>query len=384
MVNLKKTSMSIKNILLLITVFCCAIPVFSQTKKSAEASSRCTQSLSLAEDQYKAGILQGIPERLNSCLRGSNFSKEETIRAYKLLTLVYIFDDNEKLADDNMVQLLKADPEHAYDIIADPAEFIFLYNKYRTKPIFRVGVTASNSITSTNVIRSFTSNPVSKETKSYSTGTGIGVAVSIEKEFFDYFEAVFSVGYFNKQFSYIQSDFGFETDPSPNDNPSRGFSVLESQNWLDANAGVRAYYPVGNFIPYVYLGGAVNYLQSASENGTRGAVSTSNIDLVKTQNREQLNFSLVYGAGLKIRQKVNFVNLEVKYMNGLTNVVQGDNRYPVIESFDANVVNSIEDQKQDRLYSVGIVDDNFSVNTLFFSIGYIKSFYNPKKLNGYR
>jgi hypothetical protein len=85
----------------------------------------------------------------------------------------------EKLADDNMVQLLKADPEHAYDIIADPAEFIFLYNKFRTKPIFRVGVTVSNSITSTNVIRSFNSNPILKDTKSYATGTGIGVAVCI-------------------------------------------------------------------------------------------------------------------------------------------------------------------------------------------------------------
>lgn len=376
--------MNLIKTLYVLAVLCSAFPVFSQTNRSLEASSRCTQNLSLAEDQYKAGILQGIPDRLNSCLRAGNFSKEETIRAYKLLTLVYIFDDNEKLADDNMVQLLKADPEHAYDIIADPAEFIFLYNKYRTKPIFRIGVTFSNSITSANVIRSFNSNPVNRETKSYATGTGLGAAISIEKEFFNYFEGVFSVGYFNKQFSYTQSDFGFETDPSPNDNPSRGFSVLESQNWLDANVGVRAFYPLGNFRPYVYLGGAVNYLQSAAETGTRGAVSTSNINLVETENREQLNFSLVYGAGVKIKQKVNFVNFEVRYMNGLTNVVQGDNRFPLPQSFQANTINDIEDQRQNRLYSVGIVDDNFSVNSLFFSIGYIKSFYNPKKLNGYR
>ena len=39
----------------------------------------------------------GIPERIQGCLTNEGFSKEEEIRALKLLTLVYIFTDNDAM-----------------------------------------------------------------------------------------------------------------------------------------------------------------------------------------------------------------------------------------------------------------------------------------------
>ncbi len=73
--------------------------------------------------------------RQNDCL-----SKEEKIRARKLLTKVYIFLDEEAKAEIAMVGLLKADPEHNLDQQLDPKELFFLMDHFRTDPIFRIAI----------------------------------------------------------------------------------------------------------------------------------------------------------------------------------------------------------------------------------------------------
>ena len=56
------------------------------------AQDQCAVALSEAEDKYDQGRLYEIPEILESCLE-YGFSKEEKIRAYRLLTLSYLFLD---------------------------------------------------------------------------------------------------------------------------------------------------------------------------------------------------------------------------------------------------------------------------------------------------
>src|SRR5690606_22162750 len=73
-------------------------------------------------------------------LENRQFSDEERVRALKLLTLVHIFSDQEALAEQSMIRLLRADPEHILDPLVDPAELFFLYQQFRTAPIFRIGV----------------------------------------------------------------------------------------------------------------------------------------------------------------------------------------------------------------------------------------------------
>lgn len=349
----------------------------------AAQSSNCTQNLNQAEDRYTAGLLQGIPGLLDACLRRGEFSKEETIRAHKLLTLVYIFNDDEQRAEESMINLLKADPEHAYDPVLDPAEFIFLYNKFRTKPIFRVGLRAVGNLSEANVVTAFNTNSLANtETKTYQQEIGFGAELSVEREFLQYFEGVVSIGYHRRAFSYAQSEFGFEQAPSPADNAAEGVSqVIENQNWLDGTAMIRAFYPLGKFYPYVFGGLSSNYLLSTSEQATRGAVTTDGIDLVATGNREQVNLSALGGVGLKYKVGVDFINLEVRYVSGMTSVVVPGQRYPVVPAYgDAENVGTTNIQQQDRLFSAGIVDDDFGINSIMFSLGYVKSFYNPKKI----
>lgn len=367
------------------------IGFFINAAKAQDAqSARCIQNLNQAEDRYAAGNLQGIGNLLNSCLAGDVYSKEEKIRAYKLLTLVAIFNDNEALAEENMINLLKADPEHEYDRILDPAEFIALYNKFRIQPIFRVGVKFGANLSETNVIASYNSNNVVSEPKSYEQNLGFGGELSVEREFLRYFEGVASVGYHRRSFSWKQSPFGFEAAPTENLNPapSDGASLVqENQNWLDANLAIRAFYRFGKFYPYLYGGLGFNYLLSNIELAERGAVSTgSDVDLVVTGNRNQLNYSAFGGAGVKYRMGVDFLTLEFRYVNGLTDIVNSANRYPVPSTFESEIGNntSINNQRQDRLFKTGVVDDNFGVNSLMISLGFVKSIHSPKKLSAYQ
>jgi hypothetical protein len=338
------------------------IGFFISTARAQDAqSARCIQNLNQAEDRYAAGNLQGIDNLLNGCLAGDSYSKAEKIRAYKLLTLVAIFNDNEPLAEENMINLLKADPEHEYDRILDPAEFISLYNKFRIQPIFRVGIKFGANLSETNLIASYNSDNITSDPKTYAQELGFGGELSVEREFLKYFEGVGSIGYHRRSFSWAQSPFGDDrTVDIPQDEPqyADGASLVqENQNWLEA--------------------------------ADRGAVSTgANVDLVVTGNRNQLNYSAFGGLGLKYRVGVDFITLEFRYVNGLTDVVNSKNRYPIPRTFEAEPPNTnntlINNQRQDRLFKTGVVDDNFGVNSLMISLGFVKSIHSPKKLSAYQ
>ncbi|MEQ9300061.1 MAG: hypothetical protein RIF33_15925 [Cyclobacteriaceae bacterium] len=362
------------------------IGLFISSVQAQDAeNARCIQNLNQAEDRYAAGNLQGIGNLLNGCIAADNYSKAEKIRAYKLLTLVAIFNDNELLAEENMVNLLKTDPEHEYDRILDPAEFISLYNKFRIQPIFRVGIKFGANLSETNVIASYNTDNTFSDPKTYSQELGFGGEISVEREFFKYFEGVGSIGYHRRSFSWSQSPFGFE---GAADNAADGASLVqENQNWLDGNLAVRAFYRFNKLYPYVFGGIGFNYLLSNAETAERGAVSTgANVDLVETGNRNQLNYSAFGGLGLKYRIGVDFMTLEFRYINGLTDIVDSKNRYPIPTTFESEVGNNttINNQRQDRLFKTGVVDDNFGINSLMVSIGFVKSIHSPKKLSAYQ
>lgn len=369
------------------------IGLFISSVQAQDAeNARCIQNLNQAEDRYAAGNLQGIGNLLNGCIAADNYSKAEKIRAYKLLTLVAIFNDNELLAEENMVNLLKADPEHEYDRILDPAEFISLYNKFRIQPIFRVGIKVGANLSETNVIASYNTDNGFSDPKAYSQELGIGGEISVEREFFKYFEGVGSIGYHRRSFSWTQDPFGFEGNEVTQQDeaqPSDGASLVqENQNWLDGNLAVRAFYRFNKLYPYVFGGIGFNYLLSNAEIAERGAVSTgANVDLVETGNRNQLNYSAFGGVGLKYRVGVDFMTLEFRYINGLTDIVDSKNRYPIPSTFESleNPNNTtVNNQRQDRLFKTGVVDDNFGVNSLMISLGFVKSIHSPKKLSAYQ
>jgi len=120
----------IKNILFLIFAFFFI---------SLSAQEDCLKSFQTARQLYDQGMIDDIHEILAPCIE-SGFTRTQKIEAYKLIILAYLFDDNQYAAERNMLEFLKKYPE--YEVMPnDPVEFVYLFESYKTKAIFSMGVT---------------------------------------------------------------------------------------------------------------------------------------------------------------------------------------------------------------------------------------------------
>ena len=94
----------------------------------------CTQSLRNAERAYAEGRIGEIPTLLDLCLRGG-FNKAEQVKAYRLLTLSYLYQYETASAEKAMLSFLREAPDYKLDP-NDPAPFVKLYKRFRTSPVF--------------------------------------------------------------------------------------------------------------------------------------------------------------------------------------------------------------------------------------------------------
>lgn len=354
---------------------------------SVHAQNTCTQRLNQAEDDYAAGRLLGIPERLKDCLHAEGFSKEEEKRAHKLLTLVYIFTDQESEAEKAMVNLLKADKEHQLDPQVDPAELYFLYEKFRVDPIFRIGFRIGANSSYVNVLqeRSMASGEFQKFYNGKTPGKESQYAISGEEEGTSFaseaglglniFGEVLFERYFGKG---VEVAFGpqvrisnYNVEAHVNQS-SLQITAVNRQVNLRTPLLVR--YNLGydnrgrKIIPYLFAGGSVDYLLSAGypSFSRRGGITYTlpESDLIATGQVNRFNYSLIGGLGAKIRMKTNFLTAEVRYDNSLRPYTNGHNAYA-----NPNVV-----------FDGAFVEDDLSLSFISASFGFTFSVYNPKKV----
>lgn len=331
----------------------------------------CSQKLTQAEREYEAGRLANIPRLIEGCLssaKGQGFTKEERIRAYKLLTLVHIFTDNEPAADRSLVSLLRSDPEHQLDERVDPAELSYLYSQFQTAPIFRLAGRAGTNTSLPNVIQEFTAANESLENKKYNSSSrkfGFFAELAYERHWKYGIEGVAGLQY--RLSSYVV-DNQFTT-PSVNNTVFES-SVTNSQSYLRLPLLVRYTYNYskrGGVKPYVFIGGSADYLLSARYTeatrlgGTQFSLS-ENLDLGDQVN--DFNFSFTGGVGIKLPYQTHFLTIEARYDKSFVNYIRSENRY-------AN---------QTVLFDIGHVEDNLTLDFVTFSIGWIQSIYNPKRL----
>ncbi|MEQ9305068.1 MAG: outer membrane beta-barrel protein [Marinoscillum sp.] len=351
-------------------------------------SQTCTQRLKQAEDDYEAGKLLGIPGQLESCLKARDgFSKEEIVRARKLLTLVYIFTDQEARAETAMIELLKADAEHRLDPQVDPAELFFLYDQFRTKPIFRIGLKFGTNVTFPSVIEEYGTFNVNNhqnfyngkttsgateytvgdgdEAETYSAISGLSLGLYgellFEKEVKSGLEVVFGPQFRISTYS-VDSYVNQETVNT---------TIQNDQTYLRAPLAARYTLGAGDrdnkLLPYGFVGASFDYLITASSEGklTGGRSYTLASDNLKnTSQVREFNYSVFGGIGVKIRNKTNFVTVEARYDKSLQNYVDGNNRYT----------------NQEYVFDFAYVEPAIVLNLMSFSVGYTFSIYNPKKL----
>lgn len=318
--------------------------------------SNCAIKLDEAENLYEMGKLDSIPSMLRACIN-QGFSNEELSRAYKLLIRTYLFEDYQEMAELTMLKFLKRFPE--YEIKAnDPIEFTYLYKSYKTIPIFSVGVLFGLNYSFVRVIEPYSLSSGEEYQGEYSVSAmGFHVGIQLKRYITDEIEINVDGLYSNNRFDYQVTQLDSKLDYS------------ETQSHFSFPISGTYDFKFKKVRPFVRAGFSIDYMQTASASiersfiGDNAADALTGPDIDIIDDRNHLNFSLLAGAGIKYDLKKNgYLMFDVRYYFGLTNNVNGNNRY-------------VNDQK---VWYYNYVDDDFSLNKIAFSFGYVFPFYKTK------
>jgi|TARA_B110000967_G_scaffold202800_1_gene242293 hypothetical protein len=392
-----------KRIIVAFFVLCSTFFVSAQT---------WTQKLLVAERDYDAGRLVSIVDNISGgfdkALGEKGYTREEKIRALKLITKVYIFLDDEPKSDEYMIKLLKADKEHKLDAKVDPAELYDLYRKFRSQPIFRIGLRTGVNKSYPNIINTFGTGNTGVVSKIYNgegqppqeasvnggTGTGFFINATVDRYLDWGLEVGLGFELRNSQYSvdnYITYGDSIQVNGI---NEAAQFAVLSTmvthqQSFFRIPLLLRYNfkYDPGNdtfrkiedkvtdrFIPYIAIGASYDYLLDAKYlkgnriGGTEykfdADLSLKDLGLITNS-----NFSIFASLGLKMRVRTHFLTFEAKFNKALLNYINSENRW------SSNPLST---------YDLAFVEDDFSLDMLSFAFGYTYSIYNPQKLKQFR
>ena len=359
-----------------------------------------TQKLLIAERDYDAGRLVNIVDNISGGFEKSlgekGYTREEKIRALKLITKVYIFMDNESKSDEYMIKLLRADKEHDLDPKVDPAELYDLYRKFRSQPIFRIGLRVGVNKSYPNIINTFGTGNTGIVSKIYNgvgespneasvnggSGTGFFINAMAERYLDWGLEVGLGLEFRNSQYSvdnYITYGDSLQVNGI---SEIAQFAVLSTmvthqQSFFRVPLLLRynfKYDSDNSFVPYIAAGASYDYLLDAKYlegNRTGGTeykfdsdLSLKDLDLIAKN-----NFSVFACLGLKMRIKTHFLTLEAKFNKALLNYINPNNRW------SNNPLST---------YDLAFVEDDLSLDMLSFSFGYTHSIYNPQKLKEFK
>lgn len=357
MLNMRKQALSLQTLIKMKIKIFIAILLFSLIGISVNAQQTdCSIKLEEAESLYETGILDSIPSMLRTCINGG-FDKEELARAYKLLILTYLFEDYQEMAELTMLKFLDNFPE--YEIKAtDPVEFTYLYKSYETVPVYSIGVILGGNYSDARIIEPFSKFDINNYNADYSSsGLSFAGGVQIKRYINENIEINLDIIYSTKKFEMIQTE--------------KDISIIynENQSMVSFPLSGTYDYPLGNFSPFARVGINFDYLLTAtatlektSSENDLAKVKPSDIDIIKDRNA--YNISALIGAGVKYHVKKGYVMLDLRYNLGLMNNVNSDSdrwNNPDKDPYD-------------------YVDDNFAVNNLFISVGYVFPFYKTKNI----
>ena len=333
------------------------------------AAQSCTLNLNLAEDRYDQGHLLKIESLISGCLGNGSFTAGEEIRARKLLTKVAIFTDNEPKAEEELVYLLQTDPVHRLQP-EDPSEIRVLMNKFRTWPVYRLEFYIGSNLSVVSRAQNFSVFTQDASEKDYGDQIAIGMegGVRISKHlrnFMKGFEVAAGVEARTSNYSVrtTRENSIYETNLT-----NTQFTMR-----LPLLARYSFNYSIdGNFIPYVFLGGSLDYLVSAKyadanrSGGTSYTLGAKDSDIKSFGQVNEIGATLTGGFGFKFggEQKGNFFFLEARFDKSLFLYNVPDERY-----------------SNDRvLGDLMFVEDDVYLNFLSIQFGFIKSVFKPEKL----
>jgi hypothetical protein len=352
----------------------------------AFAQLTATQQLNKAEDDYEAGILIGIPEQITG--RMAEFSNAERVRAKKLLTLVYIFSDEEEKAEKALVDLLKEEPEYRLDPKVDPAELYFLYSQFRTEPIFKLSFRLGANNSYPTILGEYGTYDINEGALFINGKTKSG---AVEKDYANVFDTAsltpdngsLAVSMWAELMAEKHVGKGIELGGGLQFRTSKYVAEQfnnssQSIEWTNTRAMLRTPFQIKytynysnrdkKILPYAIAGLSYDYILSANVDvtSTIGIGASDNIDIKNGKEPRQINvhnMSYYFGLGAKYRVNTHFLSVELRYELSPFNYIDGDYRL----------------SNQTSSFEMGYNEPDLKINMLSLSFAYTISVHNPVK-----
>ncbi len=347
------------------------ILIFLTLSFPAFAQDQCSITLSQAEDMYDLGRLYEIPDMIKPCLQ-EGFTKEQKIRAYRLLTLTYLFLDYYKEADSTYLKLLNLAPEYNVNDELDPMEIINHHDKFTTKPIFyltlgKVGINASYA----NVMTDYSLSMTGDGSKKYSTVVGFHAGFGAEMVIYRNLHLSGEFMVTNKKIHLSDTHWDFYSTDMDLARTDIELPLLLKYNFFR-----------NKISPFIEAGISPSMLVDASIQNIQGnyLVNAGGIDeevfpvqprpeITSTRLNTTFNYSLLFGGGINYKIGLNYLVFEARYSVGMQNTIKPYDRWRLDDS-----------DLRDLKFPTGHVYDDFKLSNLSFFIGYVKPLYKPRKL----
>jgi hypothetical protein len=327
-------------------------------------STSCAQTLRLATSTYEQGRLHELEGILANCL-ANGFTKEEKVIAYKLLTQANIYLEEPQKADDTMLKLLQTDHYFEINKDVDPAEFVALYNTFRTSEIYRVGAKLGVNATQPNVVNTITAVEIADDSE-YKYGIAILFGGVVDVPLNDKMTLHGELLYLQRKFEIdLKVDRGFTVEENPKP-LSNQFEGIETENWISLPLSFEYKIADKKYNPYVAGGVSVDYLLNAELKGERirsGVNSIQETSFDFNPLREKINISALVAAGVKTKMGGGYFIAEVRYLHGITNVSSAETAY----------------ENQQATWEQGFADSVFKLSSLSVSGSYVINIFNPRK-----
>jgi hypothetical protein len=324
------------------------------------SQSNCAQILKKAQTTFDQGRIDEIPTLLEPCLK-EGFNKEETIAAYKLLTLTYLYQNEQAQAESYMIDFLRLNPEYKINPVIDPNEFINLYNSMRTRPVFLFGIMGGGNVSHINAVRNFSIENTGEIRGAYLTRLGYQAGIAMEILLGKTLSFCPEIYVASKKYEFSDSLLGFSHMTYKESNVSIDLPLLLRKNFIASQ----------KVVPFIEAGFTGHGLLSASSSLRRVDVVNGlskdiegNVDMMNQRHR--LNYSFSLGAGLKLKDIIGSGNLtfSLRYNLGMLNQVNALNRY----------------DNENMIFGYLYIENDYKLNYMTFSLGYLIPHYKPKKI----
>jgi hypothetical protein len=319
----------------------------------------CSEKLQQAQQLFESGQIEQIPSLLDSCIK-LGFNKNQKIQAYRLLIQTYLFDSNLSMADSIMLKLLNQNPD--YKIVqTDPVEFAELYNAFKVKYNWAIGITIGTNISEVMVNETYSLFNANKLNSTFSPdGTGFEAGIYVNKYLKNNLWISVAANYCAlKYMSYEINSYNTEH-----------VTFKENSQWLSIPVTYNQSFLSAKIKPFIQLGGEFNYLSSVNcdiqrvsftNNTPTTIINGSSINLDGYRNK--LNLSVLGGIGAVLNTKAGLFQVIAGFKYFLLPYINGNERY-------AN---------NNLIYYYQHIDDNLKINNIYFSLGYSHLFYKIRK-----